>query len=149
MLSEEKRVYDDTLHGSGTLNPYEVRDRLQEIMDKNAYVFRTAEGLRTALRQVQELKEEAYRRVTDQAKEYNTSLVHVLELDSLLETAEIMLVSALAREESRGAHSRLDYPKRDDENWLKHTLAHKTSGLPKLDYLPVKITKYPPVERRY
>jgi succinate dehydrogenase flavoprotein subunit len=149
VLSEEKRVYDDTLHGSGTLNPYEVRDRLQEIMDKHAYVYRTAEGLRTALRQVQKLKEEAYRRVTDQAKEYNTSLVHVLELDSLLETAEIMLVSALAREESRGAHSRLDYPKRDDANWLKHTLAHKTSGLLKLDYIPVKITKYRPTERRY
>jgi succinate dehydrogenase / fumarate reductase flavoprotein subunit len=148
-LSEESRVYDDTLHGSGSENPYEIRDRLQRIMDKHAYVFRTSEGLKTALREVRQLKEEAYRRVTDKAKEYNTNLEHVLELDSLLETAEVMLVSALARQESRGAHARLDYPKRDDANWLKHTVARKTADLPSIDYVPVKITKYLPTERRY
>ena len=73
----------------------------------------------------------------------------VLELEAMFEVAEIVLVGGLARTESRGAHSRLDYPKRDDTNWLKHTLAHCTPDGPRLEYAPVTITKYPPTERHY
>ena len=77
-------------------------------------------------------------------------LLHVLELDSLLNAAEIVVAGALARQESRGAHTRLDFPKRDDVHWLEHTLAHRgPDGSPQLSYIPVTITKHQPVERKY
>ncbi|OGS66638.1 MAG: fumarate reductase (quinol) flavoprotein subunit [Euryarchaeota archaeon RBG_19FT_COMBO_69_17] len=149
ILEEEGRIYGATLRGTGDVNPYDVRDRLQAIMDRDAYVFRTGEGLSRALKAVRGLKEEAYRQVSDKVKEYNTNLLHVLELDALLNAAEIVLVGALARQESRGAHTRLDYPKRDDVNWLTHSLAHRTAAGPRLSYVPVTITKHQPVERKY
>ncbi len=149
ILQEETRLFDETLRGSGNISPYEVRDRLQGTMDRDAYVFRTGDGLKRALREIQTLKREAYRNVGDKEKEYNTNLFHVLELDSLITAAEVVVAAALAREESRGAHTRLDYPKRDDVHWLKHSLAHRTSDGPRLDSIPVKITKHQPVERKY
>jgi succinate dehydrogenase / fumarate reductase flavoprotein subunit len=149
ILAEEARVYDETLGGRGDVVPYEVRSRLQETMDANAYVFRDGAGLAEGLRAVRALKAEAYRNVADKSKEYNTNLEHVLELDSLLNTAEVVLMGALARTESRGAHTRLDHPKRDDVDWLKHTLARKGPDGPALSYVPVTITKHQPVERRY
>ena len=149
VLAEEARVYDETLRGNGDVNPYDVRDRLQATMDENAYVFRTGESLASALRVVRGLKAEAYRNVADQERSYNTNLLHVLELGSLLDAAEILLMAAHARRESRGAHARLDAPKRDDVNWLRHSLAHRTSEGPSITYAPVRITKHPPVERKY
>jgi len=67
----------------------------------------------------------------------------------MLELAEVTVASAIPRTESRGAHSRLDYPKRDDQNWLKHTLAYCTKDGPRLEYIPVTVTKWPPVARKY
>jgi succinate dehydrogenase / fumarate reductase flavoprotein subunit len=149
VIAEERRLFDETLRGGGSVSPYEVRDRMQKAMDRDAYVFRTAEGLKRAFQEIQSLKREAYRNVGDKEKEYNTNLLHVLELDSLLNSAEVLLSSALARQESRGAHTRLDFPKRDDANWLKHTLALRTADGLRLTYIPVTITKHQPVERRY
>jgi len=149
VLQEERRLFDGTLRGGGDVNPYEVRDRLRSLMDRDAYVFRTGEGLARALREIRSLEKEAYRNVGDPEKEYNTNFLHVLELDSLLTAAEIVVTSALAREESRGAHTRLDHPKRDDVRWLKHTLARRTAQGPRLEYVPVTITKHQPVERKY
>ncbi|HLE46203.1 MAG TPA: succinate dehydrogenase/fumarate reductase flavoprotein subunit [Thermoplasmata archaeon] len=149
VLEEERRLFDGTLRGGGDANPYDVRDRLRAAMDRDAYVFRTGEGLTRALREVRALQREAYRNVGDPEKEYNTNFLHVLELDSLLAAAEIVVAGALAREESRGAHTRLDHPKRDDEKWLMHTLARRTAHGPRLEYVPVTITKHRPVERRY
>ncbi len=150
VLAEEKRLFDETLNGSGDVSPYEIRDRLQEIMDRDAYVFRSGEGLSRAVREIRGLKEEAYRKVGDKVKEYNTNFLHVLELDSLLNAAELVVTGGLARQESRGAHTRLDFPKRDDVHWLKHTLAHRgPDGHPVLTYTPVTITKHQPVERKY
>ena len=146
---EESRVFDGILHGPGTVSPYEVRARLESLMDQYAYVFRTRDGLAAALRGVRTLKAEAFQNVADKEKEYNTNLLHVLELESLLQAAETVLVSALARTESRGAHSRLDFPARDDAGWLKHTLAYPAGDGPRLAYIPVTITRHPPVERRY
>jgi len=146
---EESRIYDETLRGNGAVSPYEVRDRLQAIMDHYAYVFRNGEDLRRAVGEVRTLRSESYRQVVDKVKVYNTNLLHVLEIDSLLNAAELVLLCALAREESRGAHSRLDYPNRDDEKWLKHSLAYPADGEPELTYSPVTITRHTPTERRY
>jgi succinate dehydrogenase / fumarate reductase flavoprotein subunit len=146
---EEKRLFDEILHGSGSENPYEIRNEAQTIMDKHAYVYRNGPGLEEGLRELRALHKRAFRHVEDQAKEYNSNFINVLELESTFEIAEIILVGGLARTESRGAHSRLDYPKRDDENWLKHTLAYYTGDEPRLDYAPVTITNYKPVARHY
>jgi len=102
------------------------------------------------LKQIRQLKKRFENiRIEDKGKIYNTNAVAALQLDFTLDLAEITIASALARTESRGAHSRLDYPKRDDENWLKHTLAYYTKEGPRLEYLPVKITRWPPVARAY
>jgi succinate dehydrogenase / fumarate reductase flavoprotein subunit len=148
---EETRIFDDMLHGNGDQNPYDVHNQVQTIMDKYAYVFRDGEGLETGLRELRELRKASWRHVDDQAKEYNTNLVNVLELEAMFDIAEIVLAGGLARNESRGAHSRLDYPMRNDNEWLKHTLAYSSpngSG-PRLEYSPVTITKYTPTERHY
>jgi succinate dehydrogenase/fumarate reductase flavoprotein subunit len=76
-------------------------------------------------------------------------LIRTFEVEAMLELAEIITASALARKESRGAHVRLDFPQRDDEHFLKHTLAHYTPTGPKLDYSNVKITRYQPEARKY
>lgn len=150
ILAEETRLFDGTLSGHGDASPYEIRDRLQELMDRDAYVFRSGDGLARALREIRSLKTQAYRNVGDKEREYNTNLLHVLEIDSLLNAAEIVVTGALARQESRGAHTRLDFPKRDDVHWLQHTLAHQgPDGAPQLSYVPVTITKHQPVERKY
>ncbi|MCK5724131.1 MAG: succinate dehydrogenase/fumarate reductase flavoprotein subunit, partial [Gammaproteobacteria bacterium] len=80
---------------------------------------------------------------------FNTDLLEALELESLLGLADVILASAIARKESRGAHFREDYPIRDDKNWLKHTLAQKTDNGPRLFYKPVTITKFEPKPRVY
>lgn len=149
VVQEEKRVFDEIFRGSGTENPYEIHNQVQTIMDKYAYVYRTGEGLEQGLSELRALHKKSWRHVDDQAKEYNTNFINVLELEAMFEVAEIVLVGGLARTESRGAHSRTDYPKRDDQNWLKHTLACYTHDGPRLDYAPVTITKYTPTERHY
>jgi succinate dehydrogenase / fumarate reductase flavoprotein subunit len=149
LAKEEKRLFDEIFHGSGTENPYEIHNQVQTIMDKSAYVYRSGEGLEAGLRALRELHKRAYRHVDDQAKEYNTNFVNVLELESMFDIAEIVLAGGYARTESRGAHSRVDYPKRDDQNWLKHTLAYFSPDGPRFEYTPVTITKYTPTERHY
>lgn len=149
VMMEEKRIFDGILHGSGSVNPYEIRDNLQREMDANAYVFRTGDGLLHALKRIREMKKQDFRHCEDKSRRYNTNLKDVLEVEGMLEVAEVVLLSALTRTESRGAHARRDYPNRDDKNWLKHTLAFRTEEGPKLDYKPVVISKYQPVERHY
>ena len=147
--AEEKRLFDEIFHGSGSENPYDVRNRVQAIMDTHAYVYRDGSGLTEGLKQLRALHKTAFRHVDDQAKEYNSNFINVLELEAMFEVAEIVLAGGLARTESRGAHSRTDYPKRDDDNWLKHTLAYDASDGPRIEYAPVTITKYTPAERHY
>ncbi|MDP9197237.1 MAG: succinate dehydrogenase/fumarate reductase flavoprotein subunit [Thermoproteota archaeon] len=149
VLVEEKRIYDGIFRGSGDVNPYEIRKELTDMMDKNAYVFRSEEGLTEGLKKARQLSKLTWKHVDDRVKEYNTNFVNVMEIDSILRVSEIILMGALNRKESRGAHSRTDYPSRDDTNFLKHTLAYYNKAEPCLAWHPVRFTRYAPVERKY
>jgi succinate dehydrogenase / fumarate reductase flavoprotein subunit len=150
VLSEEKRIYDGIFRGRGEVNPYEVRKKLTDTMDDKAYVFRTEENLVAGLKKIRELKASTWKHVDDRSKEYNTNFTNVMEIDAMLRTAEVVLMGAINRKESRGAHARLDYANRDDINYLKHTLAYYNSeNEPKLEWHPVTFTRYAPVERKY
>jgi len=148
--AEEKRVFGDLLNQKGDENPYAIRRELRAAMDQFLGVYRTGDQIATGLAKIRSLKQR-FRNVSiqDKGKVYNSNLQNVLELANLLDLAEIVAVAALAREESRGAHARRDFPKRDDEKWLKHTLARYSPEGPNLDYKPVRITKWKPVERKY
>ncbi len=147
--AEERRIFDGIFHGKGGTNPYEVRDTLQSEMDRNVSVYRTGPGLSEALSNIRRLKEGDFRHCDDSSKRYNTNLTNVLEVESLILAAEAIVACGLARTESRGAHARRDYPGRDDAHWLKHSLAFHTADGPKLQYSPVRITRYQPAERHY
>ena len=149
---EEKRVFDLLLkHESGSVTVYEIRAKLRETMDKYVYVFRDEEGLKKAVKTIMELRE-AMKNVypSDKSRIYNTDWTTVLETQNMLDVAYAIAYGALLRTESRGAHYRLDYPRRDDENWLKHTLAYMTTdGKIETTYIPVTITTWKPIERKY
>jgi len=129
----------------------ELRSTLQETMDADAQVFRTAETLTNALSVIRSLQER-YANVTvqDKGRRFNTDLLEAIELGFLIDVAEVVVVGALAREESRGGHFREDFPTRDDELFLRHTMAYRDAELGvRLDYKPVTVTRYPPMERKY
>lgn len=149
VAAEEKRIYDGIFRGSGGVNPYEVRQELTDTMNDKAYVFRNEADLVEGLKKVRQLKAQAWKHVDDKAREYNTNFTNVMELDSMLRTAEVVLIGAINRRESRGAHARTDYAKRDDANFLHHTLAYYDPAEPIMKTYPVTITKYKPVERKY
>ena len=147
---EEKRVFEQIGHGDGGEDVYIIRTELQKMMDNNVGVYRTGPQMEEALKKIRELKQRIKRvKVKDNSRIYNTNLVNVIETTNLIELAEAIVVGGLARTESRGAHSRRDFPNRDDVNWGKHTLAHYTPDGPKLDYSPVAMTMWKPVERKY
>ncbi len=135
----------------GTERVAAIRKELQETMDLNAQVYRNDETLNKALSDIQVLKER-YKNVGihDKGKRYNTDLLEAVELGFLLELAEVLVVSALARKETRGGHAREDYQTRDDKNFMKHTMAYPDpkTGV-RLDYKPVSMTRYEPMERKY
>jgi len=122
--NEEKRIYDGVFRGRGEVNPYEVKQELTEIMNDKAHVYRNETDLATGLKKLHELRVLTWKHVDDNAKVYNTNFINVLELDSMFRIAEVILLGAIYRKESRGAHSRTDYPQRDDKNFLHHTLVY-------------------------
>lgn len=127
-----------------------LRSPLQKTMMDLCSVFREEKGMDRALSQVRALKDEYPKIVIrDRGVHFNTDLMEAFELESLLGLAETIIVSALTRKESRGAHFREDYPERDDANWLKHTLIQKTEAGPRVFYKPVTITRFQPKERTY
>jgi succinate dehydrogenase / fumarate reductase flavoprotein subunit len=138
------------LHSSGKERAGTLRQELQEVMMNDIGVFREEAQMRAAVNKVQSLKER-YKQISvdDKGRKFNTELLEALELGYLLELADVTAESALARKESRGAHSREDYPKRDDENWLKHTLAYRSGTGIELKYKPVSITRFQPKPRTY
>ncbi|MER5830564.1 succinate dehydrogenase flavoprotein subunit [Streptomyces sp. NPDC002130] len=151
VIEQVERLRDAT----GTERVAELRRELQETMDANVMVFRTEQTIKTAVEKIAELRER-YRNVSiqDKGKRFNTDLLEAIELGNLLDLAEVMAVSALARKESRGGHYREDYPNRDDVNFMRHTMAYREVGADgsetvRLDYKPVVQTRYQPMERKY
>ncbi|WP_329412933.1 succinate dehydrogenase flavoprotein subunit [Streptomyces sp. NBC_00704] len=140
---------------TGTERVSVLRRELQETMDANVMVFRTEQTIKTAVEKIAELRER-YKNVSiqDKGKRFNTDLLEAVELGNLLDLAEVMAISALARKESRGGHYREDYPNRDDVNFMRHTMAYREVGddgteTVRLDYKPVVQTRYQPMERKY
>ena len=129
---------------------YEIRDELANTMQEKVGVFRTGAELEEAKATIDRLREQFKGVVVDdKGKTFNQSLIHVIETGFLLDLADTMVTGAVARTESRGAHSRTDFPERDDENWMKHTLAYLEDDAVRLDYSEVTFTKYEPQVRTY
>jgi succinate dehydrogenase / fumarate reductase flavoprotein subunit len=147
--TEEKRIYDGLFRGNGDANPYEVRQELTDTLNEKAYVFRDETTLVEGLKKLRQFRDLTWKHVDDKAKEYNTNFTNVMELDSMFRIAEVVLIGAINRKESRGSHARTDYPKRDDANFLHHTLAYYDPKEPIMKKHPVTITNYKPVERKY
>ncbi|WP_328956500.1 succinate dehydrogenase flavoprotein subunit [Kitasatospora purpeofusca] len=150
-----QNLVDSLRESTGTESVARIRTELQESMDANAMVYRTGATLKQAVEDIAALKER-YKNVSIQDKgfRYNTDLLEAIELGNLLDLAEVLAVSALAREESRGGHYREDFPTRDDVKFMQHTMAYQEvaadgSTSIRLDYKPVVTTRYQPMERKY
>ncbi|SMB87601.1 succinate dehydrogenase subunit A [Desulfonispora thiosulfatigenes DSM 11270] len=145
----EKMFTEKTTQTNGK-NLFTIRDNLAQTMWNNVGIFRKEEEIEKALSEINQLLDDYKEaQIGDDSKKYNMAFITYLEVGNLLKLAKAITMGALARKESRGSHARMDYPKRDDENFLKHTLVYKNGEEYKLDYLPVKITKYQPEERKY
>ena len=129
---------------------HEIRDELADVMQDQVGVFRNGDDLAAARQKVGELRDRFQNVVVDdKGSTFNQSLIHTLETGYLLELADCMVTAAVNRTESRGAHSRTDFPDRDDENWMKHSLSYLEDGNIRLDYSEVTMTKYEPQVRTY
>jgi len=145
-----RQQLEDLRSGRGDERPAEIRRLMQEAMSEGVGVFRTEPGMSKALSMLQELKDRYTRvRIDDRGRVFNTDLLEAWELGCLLDCAEVTASSALHRTESRGAHARDDFPQRDDDLWLKHTLAHLEPGRISLAYKPARITLFQPKVRAY
>jgi succinate dehydrogenase / fumarate reductase flavoprotein subunit len=132
------------------IRPRSIQKRMQEVMSSYCSVYRNETGLRESLDSVRDLLAQLDEvAVENRGRRFNTDLTDCLELEYLLRLAEVILVSAEARKESRGAHFREDFPQRDDRSWLKHTLVQKTDRGPLVSYKPVTITRFQPEARVY
>ena len=149
---EQARIAQDFINKTdGAERPATLRRELSEAMESGTGIFRSEATIQAAANTIAELKERYRRRLSldDHSLSFNTELTAALELGFMLEIGEAAVHSALQRKESRGAHQRRDYPDRDDQNYLKHSLAYHADGAPRIDYRDVVITKWPPGERKY
>ncbi len=148
LKSEQQSI--EEMMGEGGENFAELRDELRAIMQEYVGVFRNREKLEHAVEAIRELKERGKElRVKNNSSVFNFELMNAIELKGMLELGHVIALGALVREESRGAHYRTDYPERDDENWLKHTLAFFKPEGPELDYREVTIDRFQPERRAY
>jgi succinate dehydrogenase flavoprotein subunit len=142
--------FDSLRNGSGKANAFDISTEMKKVMFNDVGIYRTGSIMESALDDILDLKERYKQvRVTDTGKIFNTELLNAWELGNMLDVAELVSVCAMNRTESRGGHTREDYPERDDANWLKHTLACKENGKIKIEYKPVVITKFQPKARVY
>ncbi|MFD0528595.1 succinate dehydrogenase flavoprotein subunit [Kitasatospora arboriphila] len=150
-----QNLVDSLRESTGTESVAQLRKEMQESMDANASVYRTGDTLKQAVADIAALRER-YKNVAiqDKGERFNTDLLEAIELGNLLDLAEVTVVSALAREESRGGHYREDFPTRDDVKFMQHTMAYREEAADgstsvRLDYKPVVQTRYQPMERKY
>jgi succinate dehydrogenase / fumarate reductase flavoprotein subunit len=146
IMAEFSRIRDS----SGGVSPYVLRSAMQKAMTTQVGVFRTQETLTTGLADIKDLRSQFESiEIDDKGQQFNTDLLEAWELGCLLELAEVTTLSALTRNESRGAHARDDFPERNDDEWLRHTLCYKEGEGYRLDYKPVTIDRYEPKPRVY
>lgn len=143
-------LFESIFQQNGDDSYNDIRNEMKKVMTENCGVFRDESRLQICIETIKKLKERYKRgKITDKGKLFNTEIYEVLELGNMLGMAEIIAVGAINRKESRGGHSRTDYPKRDDENFLKHSLIYNTGSGVVVKYKPVIITKHQPAERTY
>ncbi len=151
-LEEERHLRGDWLERSGgTERMAALRTEMQRAMEEGAGIYRDQKGLASAATRIREIRERlGHLRLDDRSLTFNTELVSALELECMVDVAEAIIHSALHRTESRGAHQRTDFPRRDDQRFLAHSLAHRVEGSPpRIELRPVTITRWPPAERVY
>ena len=151
-MDEQKRLEREFLHKTGGRERIAtIRDEMQAVMENGAGIYRTGKSLAEAAAILGKLKERSRDlAISDHSHTFNTELIAALELSYMLEVAEAIVHCALNRQESRGAHQRTDFPKRDDVKYLAHSLVYRNdTGAPRMEYLPVTITRWPPAERVY
>ena len=151
LTKEEARIFGGLMKREvGTESVATIRHEMQQIMDRDVGIYRDEKGLTDACAKLASLRQRfANAGIADKDRVFNTELTQALELDFMLDVAQAIAWSALNRRESRGAHSRTDHTTRDDANYLKHSMAYRTDGAPRIDYLPVTITKWQPQARKY
>jgi succinate dehydrogenase / fumarate reductase, flavoprotein subunit len=148
--AEARSQFDSLRNGSGKENAFDITTEMKKVMFEDVGIYRSGAIMEGAIDKILALKERYKNvRVSDTGRIFNTELLNAWELGNMLEVAELVAICALNRTESRGGHTREDYPERDDTNWLKHTLACKENGKVKIEYKPVVITKYQPKARVY
>jgi succinate dehydrogenase / fumarate reductase flavoprotein subunit len=149
-LERERKKVQGLLNGKGREKPSEIAKKLKFTMLKNVGIFRNRNQMERALDDLIKLRNMLKKVILeDNGREFNTELTSVLELENLLDLGQAVAAGALARKESRGSHFRLDFPKRDDTHWLKHSIARFSPDGPKLSYSPVRMTKFKPEVRKY
>ncbi len=149
-LRRKEKELEELYNRGGSENPYKIRDELHAIMDNDVQIYRNREDLERALKGIKELEKRFHNiRSISKSGVYNYDKTWTLEIKANLDISEVITLGALAREESRGAHARTDFPTRNDEKWMKHTIARFSEDGPELSYKPVTITKWQPEERKY
>jgi succinate dehydrogenase / fumarate reductase flavoprotein subunit len=150
VLQREKEKIEAIKNNPGKENPFQIKQEMQVLMKDNAGIFRDEKGLSEAVEKLGALKERFRNAgLNHKGNRFNYNLLGYLDTKGSLDVAECIAAGGLARKESRGSHFRMDYPKRDDTNWLKHTCANLVDGEIKLSYKEVNLDHYPPVERKY
>ncbi|MEM3671118.1 MAG: succinate dehydrogenase/fumarate reductase flavoprotein subunit [Thermoprotei archaeon] len=149
-VEEAEESLVSLMDSEGSEDPYALRRELWSTMDTYVYVYRTSNELSLAQSKLSSLKARFKKvKLSDKGRVFNTNLRDILELSNMLDLAEVIVTCASLRKESRGAHAMVEYPQRNDAEWLKHSIAYYTGEKPRVSYLPVKITRWQPMERKY